>query len=52
MYQWKGFIIGPEDTPYFGGYYLFEFKFPTDLEWDLKLLKTLDNLDKISKLSK
>jgi predicted dehydrogenase len=29
-----------------------KFKFPTDLEWDLKLLKTLDNLDKISKLSK
>jgi ubiquitin-conjugating enzyme E2 Z len=28
----KGYalIIGPEDTPYFGGYYFFEFKFPND----------------------
>ena len=28
----KGYalIIGPEDTPYFGGYYFFMFDFPTD----------------------
>ena len=28
----KGYalIIGPEDTPYFGGNYFFEFKYPTD----------------------
>ena len=28
----KGYalIIGPEDTPYFGGYYFFEFEFPVD----------------------
>ena len=28
----KGYalIIGPEDTPYFGGYYFFELKFPFD----------------------
>jgi ubiquitin-protein ligase len=28
----KGYalIIGPEDTPYFGGYYFFEFEFPID----------------------
>ena len=28
----KGYalIIGPDDTPYFGGYYFFEFKFPSD----------------------
>jgi ubiquitin-protein ligase len=28
----KGYamIVGPEDTPYFGGYYFFEFNFPTD----------------------
>lgn len=28
----KGYalIIGPQDTPYFGGFYLFEFNFPTD----------------------
>jgi ubiquitin-conjugating enzyme E2 Z len=23
-------ILGPSDTPYFGGYYLFKFEFPTD----------------------
>jgi len=28
----KGYamIVGPEGTPYFGGYYFFEFKYPTD----------------------
>lgn len=28
----KGYamIIGPSETPYFGGYYFFEFKYPTD----------------------
>jgi ubiquitin-protein ligase len=28
----KGYalIIGPDDTPYFGGFYFFEFQFPTD----------------------
>lgn len=28
----KGYamIVGPEDTPYFGGYYLFEIKYPTN----------------------
>jgi ubiquitin-protein ligase len=28
----KGYamIVGPENTPYFGGYYLFEFSFPTN----------------------
>lgn len=28
----KGYamIVGPEDTPYFGGYYFFEFVYPTD----------------------
>jgi ubiquitin-protein ligase len=28
----KGYamIIGPEGTPYFGGYYFFKFNFPTD----------------------
>jgi ubiquitin-conjugating enzyme E2 Z len=28
----KGYalIVGPEDTPYFGGFYFFEFKFPND----------------------
>lgn len=31
--EWlKGYamIVGPEDTPYFGGFYFFEFRFPTD----------------------
>ena len=28
----KGYamIVGPKDTPYFGGFYFFEFKYPTD----------------------
>ena len=28
----KGYalIVGPQDTPYFGGYYFFEFNYPTD----------------------
>ena len=28
----KGYalIVGPEETPYFGGFYFFEFDFPTD----------------------
>jgi hypothetical protein len=29
-----------------------KFKFPTNLEWDLNLLKILDNLDKISNFTK
>ena len=30
MLRGYAMIVGPEDTPYFGGYYFFELKFPTD----------------------
>jgi ubiquitin-conjugating enzyme E2 D/E len=30
MYQWKGFIIGPEDTPYAGGCFNLKITFSTD----------------------
>ena len=30
MYKGYALIIGPDDTPYQGGYYFFEFMFPTD----------------------
>jgi ubiquitin-conjugating enzyme E2 D/E len=28
MYEWKGMIIGPSDTPYNGGIFALEIKFP------------------------
>ena len=36
----KGYamIVGPEDTPYFGGYYLFEFHFPTNYPFEPPLV--------------
>lgn len=41
----KGYalIIGPEDTPYFGGYYFFEFKFPKDYPFSPPTIKYLTN---------
>jgi ubiquitin-conjugating enzyme E2 Z len=30
MLQGYAMIVGPEDTPYFGGYYCFEINYPTD----------------------
>jgi len=41
----KGYalIIGPSDTPYFGGYYLFEFTFPTDYPFSPPVLKYMTN---------
>jgi ubiquitin-protein ligase len=36
-------IIGPKDTPYFGGYYFFEFKFPTDYPFSPPVLKYMTN---------
>jgi len=41
----KGYalIIGPEDTPYFGGYYFFEFKFPKDYPFGPPTIKYLTN---------
>lgn len=41
----KGYalIIGPPDTPYFGGYYLFEFKFPNDYPFSPPIVTYLTN---------
>lgn len=30
MYSWEGFIIGPEGTPYEGGKFKFDLKFPAE----------------------
>ena len=30
MYKWQGTIEGPSDTPYHGGYFFVEIKFPLD----------------------
>jgi len=45
----KGYamIIGPSDTPYFGGYYLFEFLFPTDYPYSPPKLVYLTNKNAI-----
>jgi len=41
----KGYalIIGPEDTPYFGGYYFFQFDFPADYPYSPPKLTILTN---------
>jgi ubiquitin-conjugating enzyme E2 Z len=41
----KGYalIVGPEDTPYFGGYYFFEFNFPTDYPFSPPTVKYMTN---------
>jgi ubiquitin-protein ligase len=41
----KGYamIVGPNDTPYFGGYYLFEFAFPYDYPYSPPKLTYLTN---------
>ena len=43
----KGYamIIGPEDTPYYGGFYFFEFKFPTDYPYSPPYVKYRTNAD-------
>ena len=45
----KGYamIIGPEDTPYNYGYYLFEFNFPHDYPYKPPVLNFCTNGDKI-----
>lgn len=41
----KGYamIIGPSDTPYFGGYYFFEFNFPTNYPFSPPVVKYRTN---------
>jgi ubiquitin-protein ligase len=41
----KGYamIIGPEDTPYFGGFYFFEFQFPCDYPFSPPTVKYMTN---------
>lgn len=41
----KGYamIVGPEDTPYFGGYYFFEFTFPMDYPFSPPKVKYMTN---------
>lgn len=45
----KGYamIIGPSDTPYFGGYYFFEFTFPTNYPYSPPIVKYHTNSSKI-----
>jgi len=45
----KGYalIIGPSDTPYFGGYYFFEFTYPADYPHSPPVLKYCTNGDGI-----
>jgi ubiquitin-protein ligase len=41
----KGYamIVGPEDTPYFGGYYFFEFEYPNDYPFSPPKVKYMTN---------
>lgn len=45
----KGYamIIGPSDTPYFGGYYFFEFNFPTNYPFSPPVVKYRTNANNI-----
>lgn len=45
----KGYamIIGPSDTPYFGGYYFFEFSFPTNYPYSPPVVKYCTNGENI-----
>lgn len=45
----KGYamIVGPADTPYFGGYYFFEIQYPTDYPHSPPLVKYCTNGDNI-----
>ena len=40
-------IIGPEDTPYYGGFYFFEFKFPHDYPYSPPKVTYLTNNENI-----
>ena len=45
----KGYalIIGPSETPYFGGFYFFEFKYPTDYPYSPPKVKYYTNGEEI-----
>jgi len=45
----KGYalIIGPQDTPYFGGYYFFNIKYPQDYPFSLPTVKYCTNANNV-----
>ena len=45
----KGYalIVGPEDTPYFGGYYFFEFTYPSDYPYSPPKVKYFTNSNNV-----
>jgi ubiquitin-protein ligase len=45
----KGYamIVGPEDTPYYGGFYFFEFNFPINYPYSPPILKYKTNVNNI-----
>jgi len=45
----KGYamIVGPSETPYFGGFYFFEFKYPSDYPYSPPLVTYMTNGDNI-----
>lgn len=47
MLQGYAMIVGPEDTPYFGGYYFFEINYPTDYPHSPPKIKYCTNGDNV-----
>ena len=47
MLKGNAMIIGPEDTPYYGGYYFFELRYPTDYPHSPPVVKFFTQGDQI-----
>jgi ubiquitin-conjugating enzyme E2 Z len=47
MLRGYALIIGPENTPYFGGFYFFEFNYPTDYPYSPPKVKYFTNSENI-----